>query len=49
MPQVVSVVLVVLVVPVVPPPAGGAFLLAAPDAETANHLPPKKFWPCPAT
>ena len=45
MPQVVPVVVVVDVVP----PAGGAFLFAAPDAESANHLPPKKFWRCPST
>src|SRR4051794_8397073 len=47
MPQVVPVVGVVDVV--VPPPAGGAFVLAAPDAESAYHLPPKKFWRWPAT
>ena len=41
--------LVVPVVPVVVPPPAGRALFALPEAETANHLAPKKFWPWPVT
>ena len=39
----------VVVVPVVPPPPPVVFLTARPAALSSHHLPPKKFWPWPAT